>query len=136
MIIPNGDRAVVGSDTIVVKDGEVFGKPKDREDAIRMLKVLQGARHSVYTSLSVIIEEKGKVKEYKEVYETYVYVKPMEDSEIINYVDTYNVLDKAGAYAIQSKFAVYIERLDGDYNAIVGLPISRLYDIFKENEIW
>ena len=136
MIIPNGDRAVVGSDTIVVKDGEVFGKPKDREDAIRMLKALQGARHSVYTSLSVIIEEKGKVKEYKEVYETYVYVKPMEDSEIINYVDTYNVLDKAGAYAIQSKFAVYIERLDGDYNAIVGLPISRLYDIFKENEIW
>ena len=136
MIILNGDRAIVGSETIVVKDGQVYGKPKTREDAIKMLRELQGDRHSVYTSLSVIIEEKGKTKEYKEVYETYVYVKPMEDSEIINYVDTYNVFDKAGSYAIQSKFAVYIERMDGDYNAVVGLPISRLYDIFKENEIW
>ena len=101
-----------------------------------MLRKLQGRRHSVYTSLSVIIEEKGKIKEYKETYETYVYVKNMEDSEIINYVDTYNVLDKAGSYAIQSKFAVYIEKIEGDFNTIVGLPINRLYDIFKENEIW
>jgi len=100
------------------------------------LKKLQGKRHSVFTSLSVIIEEKGKIKEYKETYETYVYVKKMEESEIVNYVDTYDVFDKAGSYAIQSKFAVYIERIDGDYNAIIGLPISRLYDIFKENEIW
>lgn len=113
-----------------------YGKPKNREDAIRMLRMLQGKRHSVYTSLSVIIEERGIVKEYKETYESYVYVKPMEDSEIINYVDTYNVMDKAGSYAIQSKFAVYIEKIEGDFNAIIGLPINRLYDIFKENEIW
>ena len=112
------------------------GKPKDREDAIRMLRKLQGNRHSVYTSLSVIIEERGNVKEYKEVYESYVYIKPMEESEILNYVDTYDVLDKAGSYAIQSKFAVYIEKIEGDYNSIIGLPINRLYDIFKENEIW
>ena len=101
-----------------------------------MLRKLQGKRHSVYTSLSVIIEERGKIKEYKELNESYVYVKPMEESEIINYIDTYNVLDKAGSYAIQSKFAVYIEKIEGDYNAIIGLPINRLYDIFKENEIW
>ncbi|MBR2289408.1 MAG: Maf family protein [Clostridia bacterium] len=112
------------------------GKPKDREDAIRMLRKLQGRRHSVFTSLSVIIEERGKLKEYKETYETYVFVKKMEDSEILNYVDTYDVLDKAGSYAIQSKFAVYVEKIEGDYNAIIGLPVSRLYDIFKENEIW
>lgn len=113
-----------------------YGKPKDREDAIRMLRKLQGRRHSVFTSLSVIIEERGKLKEYKETYETYVFVKKMEDSEILNYVDTYDVLDKAGSYAIQSKFAVYVEKIEGDYNAIIGLPVSRLYDIFKENEIW
>ena len=112
------------------------GKPKDREDAISTLRKLQGKRHSVYTSLAVLIEEKGKVKEYKETYESYVYVKKMEETEILNYVDTYNVFDKAGSYAIQSKFAVYIDRIDGDFNAIIGLPISRLYDIFKENEIW
>ena len=113
-----------------------YGKPKNREDAIRMLKLIQGRRHSVYTSLSVLIEERGKVKEYKETYESYVYVKEMEDSEILNYINTYDVSDKAGSYAIQSKFAVYIEKIEGDYNTIIGLPINRLYDIFKENEIW
>ena len=112
------------------------GKPEDREDAIRMLKRLQGRQHSVYTSLSVIIEEHEEVKEYKDVFESKVYIKKMEDSEIINYVDSYDVLDKAGGYAIQSKFAVYVERIEGDYNAIIGLPISKLYDIFKENNIW
>ena len=101
-----------------------------------MLRKKQRKRHSVYTSLSVIIEDRGRLKEYKEVYESFVYVKPMEDSEIIHYVDTYDCLDKAGSYAIQSKFAVYIEKIEGDYNAIIGLPINRLYDIFKENEIW
>lgn len=131
-----GDRAIIGADTIVVKDGVIYGKPKDREDAIRIIKELQGTSHKVYTGLSVIIENKGEVKEYKETVYSEVFVKPMEESEIINYVDTYNVSDKAGAYAIQSKFAVYIEKIIGDYNTIVGLPINRLYDIFKENEIW
>jgi len=131
-----GDRAVVGSDTIVVKDGNVYGKPSSREEAIKMLRDLQGNKHEVHTSLTVLIEDKGEVKEYKEGFVSYVYVKPMEESEIINYIDTYDVYDKAGAYAIQSKFAVYIDKIEGDYNTIIGLPISRLYDIFKENEIW
>lgn len=131
-----GDRAVIGSDTIVVKDDEVFGKPKTRDEAIKMLKKIQGTSHSVYTSLSVLIEERGQYKEYKETIESKVYVKPMQDSEIINYINSYNVFDKAGAYAIQSRFAVYIEKIDGDYSSVIGLPINRLYDIFKENEIW
>ena len=101
-----------------------------------MLRDLQGNKHEVHTSLTVLIEDKGEVKEYKEGFVSYVYVKPMEESEIINYIDTYDVYDKAGAYAIQSKFAVYIDKIEGDYNTIIGLPISRLYDIFKENEIW
>ena len=112
------------------------GKPKNREDAIRMLRKLQGKKHTVYTSLIVLIEDRGEVKEYKEVVEAYVYIKNMEESEIVNYVDTYNVFDKAGSYAIQSKFAVYVEKIEGDYNAVIGLPIDKLYDIFKENEIW
>lgn len=136
MIIPNGDRAVVGSDTVVVIDGEILGKPKDRDDAVRMLRKLQGNKHIVYTSLSVIIEERGEIKEYKDLIKSDVYIKKMEDSEIKNYINTYNVLDKAGSYAIQSKFAVYVEKIDGDYSAIIGLPINKLYDIFKENEIW
>ena len=131
-----GDRAVIGSDTIVVKDGNVYGKPKNRDEAIEMLKDLQGNKHTVYTSLSVLIENMNEYKEYIEVYSADIYIKPMENSEIINYIDSYDVSDKAGAYAIQSKFAVYIEKINGDYSTIVGLPINRLYDIFKENEIW
>ena len=131
-----GDRAIVGSDTMVVVDGKALGKPKNREEAIKMLRLIQGRKHSVFTSLSVIIENRGEVKEYKETFESFVYIKKMEDSEILNYIDTYNVFDKAGAYAIQSKFSVYVQKIDGDYNAIIGLPVSRLYDIFKENEIW
>ena len=99
-----------------------YGKPKDREDAIRMLRKLQGNKHTIYTSLSVIIEERGEIKEYKDLIKSDVYVKKMEDSEIKNYINTYNVLDKAGSYAIQSKFAVYIEKIDGfkDYYQLSG----------------
>lgn len=131
-----GNRVVIGADTIVVKDNEIFGKPKSREEAIEMLKKLQNSKHTVYTSLSILVEKNENYKEYKELYSADVYVKPMQDAEIINYIDTYNVFDKAGAYAIQSKFAVYIEKIDGNYNTIIGLPIERIYDIFKENEIY
>lgn len=132
----SGDRVVIGSDTIVVNDDEVYGKPKDLDEAFEMIKNLQGKKHTIFTGLTVMIENDGEYEEYKETYSTDVYVKPMEESEIINYINTYEVLDKAGAYAIQSKFAVYIEKIDGDYNTVIGLPINRIYDIFKENEIW
>lgn len=132
----SGDRVVIGSDTIVVNDDEVYGKPKDLDEAYEMIKKLQGKKHTIFTGLTVMIENDGEYEEYKETYSTDVYVKPMEESEIINYINTYEVLDKAGAYAIQSKFAVYIEKIDGDYNTVIGLPINRIYDIFKENEIW
>ena len=131
-----GNRVVIGADTIVVKDNEIFGKPKSREEAIEMLKKLQNSKHTVYTSLSILVEKNENYKEYKELYSADVYVKPMQDAEIINYIDTYNVFDKAGAYAIQSKFAVYIEKIYGNYNTIIGLPIERIYDIFKENDIY
>ena len=132
----SGDKTVIGCDTIVVKDDEVFGKPENREEAIKILNKLQGSKHSVFTSLCVLIEKNGETKEYKETIESFVYIKEMTDSEIEHYIDTYDVYDKAGSYAIQSKFAVYIEKIEGDYNSIVGLPINRLYDILKENEIW
>lgn len=132
----SGDRVVIGSDTIVVNDNEVYGKPKTLEEAFEMLKNLQGKKHTIFTGLTIMIENAGEYEEYKETYSTDVYVKPMEESEIINYINTYEVLDKAGAYAIQSKFSVYIEKIDGDYNTVIGLPINRIYDIFKENEIW
>lgn len=130
-----GDRLIISADTIVVKDGEVFGKPKTREEAIKMIRKLQGGMHTVYTSLTVISEYRDDYKEYKEIHPTDIYVKKMEDYEILKYVDSYNVYDKAGAYAIQSPFAMYIEKIDGDYYSVVGLPISRVYDFLKQNEL-
>ncbi len=130
-----GDRTIIGADTIVVKDNKVYGKPKDRSEAIKMLKNLQGDVHTIYTSLAILIEEKEKYKEFKEIVKTNVIVHQMTDEEIIEYVDTENPYDKAGAYAIQSTFAKFIEEIEGNYMSVIGLPIDKVYRILKDNEI-
>ncbi len=130
-----GDRTIIGADTIVVKDGKVYGKPKDRNEAIKMLKQLQGDIHSVYTSLAILIEDRGKYKEYKEIVRTDINVNPITDAEIIEYVDQEEPYDKAGAYAIQSCFCKYISEIDGNYMSVIGLPVDKIYAILKENEI-
>lgn len=130
-----GDRAIIGADTMVVKSGRIYCKPKDRNDAIRMLKELQGDSHSVYTSFAILIEHKGQYKEYKEVVKTDINVKPITDAEIIEYVDEEKPYDKAGAYAIQSSFCKYIDKIEGNYMSVIGLPVDRVYSILKENEI-
>lgn len=130
-----GDRTIIGADTIVVKNNKILGKPKDRSDAIKMLRQLQGGVHTVYTSIAVLIEYQEKYKEYKEVIKTDVYIKNMSDEEIIEYVDSDEPYDKAGAYGIQTSFSVFVEKIEGDYASILGLPINRIYDILKENEI-
>ena len=130
-----GDRAIIGADTIVVKDNKVYGKPKDRDDAIRMLKELQGEYHIVYTSLAIIIENHEKVEEYKEIVKTVIKVNDMTDEEIEEYVDTEKPYDKAGSYAIQSCFCKYIEKIEGNYMSVIGLPVNRVYEILKENEV-
>ena len=130
-----GDRTIIGADTIVVKDNVIFGKPKDRAEAIKMLKEIQGDVHTVYTSLAILIEERGEYKEYKEVVETDITVNPMTDAEIIEYIDQEEPYDKAGAYAIQSTFAKFIDEIEGNYMSVIGLPIDKVYKILKENEI-
>lgn len=130
-----GDRAIIGADTIVVKDNKIYGKPKDRSDALRMLKELQDDVHTVYTSLAILIEDKGEYKEFKEIVKTDITVNKMSDYEIIEYVDQEEPYDKAGAYAIQSCFAKYVDEIEGNYMSVVGLPIDRVYKILKENEI-
>lgn len=130
-----GDRTIIGADTIVVKNNKVYSKPKDRDDAIRMLKELQGDNHIVYTSLSILIECREKYKEYKELSKSIIKVKPMTDAEIIEYVDSEMPYDKAGAYAIQSCFCKFIEKIEGNYMSVIGLPIDKVYKILKDNEI-
>ena len=100
-----------------------------------MLRALQGEYHIVYTSLAILIEYRGEYKEYKELCKNMIKVAPMTDAEIIEYVDGEEPYDKAGAYAIQSCFSKYIERIEGNYMSVIGLPIDKVYKILKENEI-
>ena len=121
---------VIGADTIVVYDGKILGKPKDEADAIRMLRMLQGQTHSVYTGVTLL--EEGKQTTFAE--ETKVSMYPMTEEEIAWYVSTKEPMDKAGAYGIQGLCARFVEKIQGDYNNVVGLPVGRIYQKLKKEE--
>ena len=124
---------VIGADTIVVLDGKILGKPADEEDAVRMLNSLQGRRHDVYTGVAVLdYDENGEKHVYNYSVGTAVYVNEMTEEEIRAYVETKDPLDKAGAYGIQGRFAAHIDRIEGDYYNVVGLPVSRVYRSLRE----
>lgn len=131
-----GDRIIIGADTLVIKNNEALGKPKTRQEAISMLKKIQGTSHKIYTSLVVLIENAGEYKEYKELFQVEVFVKEMSNQEIENYVDTNydDVFNKAGSYSIQGRFSIFIQKTIGNFSAAIGLPIQRIYDILKEND--
>jgi len=124
------DGIVIGADTIVVLEGEVLGKPKDRQDAFRMLNGLQGRKHHVYTGVACIDLRSGRHVVSHEV--TLVYMKPLTDSQIERYIDTGEPMDKAGSYGIQGLGATTIERIEGDYFNVVGLPLSLLSDMLRQ----
>lgn len=121
------DALVIGSDTVVVRDGEILGKPRDPEDAVRMLGSLQGRQHQVYTGVSLLVGEKGRWETctFSECTEVVFY--PVSEKEIRDYVSTGEPMDKAGAYGIQGGFYPYVKEIHGDYNTVVGLPVGRLF---------
>ena len=123
---------VIGADTVVSFQGEVMGKPKDEEDARRMLGMLQGNTHQVYTGVALCIKKRGKPVRFRTFYEkTDVSMYPMSEGEIRDYVATGEPMDKAGAYAVQGGCAAYIQGICGDYNNVVGLPVGRLWQELK-----
>lgn len=127
---------VIGADTMVAIDGEVMGKPKDEQDAKEMIRKLQGKKHQVYTGVCAVVKEAGKEERHIHfVQTTDVWVYPMTEIQMDAYVATGEPLDKAGAYGIQGKFAVYIEKIEGDYLNIVGFPASMLYRKLLEEGI-
>lgn len=129
-----GDRIVIGSDTMVIKNGKVYGKPKNEEDAFRILQELKGTKHQVITGLAILVEKNGKYEEYLDYDIAEVYFKEMTNEEITNWIKTGKALDKAGAYAIQGEFMVFIEKINGNYATVMGLPIHKVYDILKNIE--
>ncbi len=125
------DDVVIGSDTVVAAQGEILGKPKDKADAIRMLTMLSGTSHSVFTGVAVI--KNGKIHSFTE--ETKVKFFPLSQKEIEDYTATGEPFDKAGAYGIQDLGALLVEGIDGDYYNVMGLPAGRLYRLMKSLEI-
>lgn len=123
---------VIGADTIVVLDGKILGKPKDEEDAFRMLKSLQGRAHQVYTGTALLdYDTEGTKNVIRHAERTEVFVHAMTDAEIRQYISTGEPMDKAGGYGIQGRFAAYIDRIEGDYYNVVGLPVAYLYQQLK-----
>ena len=118
---------ILGADTVVAFRGQILGKPKDEADAARMLGMLSGNTHSVFTGVTVIVEENGKQNINSFYEETQVTMYSMTKRQIEAYIRTGEPMDKAGSYAIQGKCAVYIEKIQGDYNNVVGLPIARIF---------
>ena len=123
---------IIGADTVVALDGEILGKPKDAEDAYRMLSMLQGRNHKVYTGVTCIKKDRGIEKQHSFYEETEVAMYPMTEEEIRWYIGTKEPFDKAGGYGIQGRCAVFIKEIHGDYNNVVGLPAARLYQEFKK----
>lgn len=122
------DILVIGADTVVAYGEEIMGKPADEEDAFRMLTMLSGNTHSVYTGVTfVFIDKNGRCGEYSFYEKTNVTFFPMTDEEKMWYIGTGEPMDKAGAYGIQGKCGVFIREISGDYYNVVGLPIARLY---------
>ncbi len=123
---------VIGADTVVAYEGAVLGKPRTKEEAFAMIRSFQGDKHQVYTGVAILdYDEEGKETVVNDAVKTDVYVNSMTDEEIWKYIETDNVLDKAGSYGIQSGFAIHVEKIEGDYFNVVGLPISYIYNILK-----
>lgn len=120
----DGDKVpVIAADTVVVLDGQILGKPKDAADAVRMLTELSGRTHKVLTGVAVSFDG----RQLAEVCETEVIFRTLTAAEIADYVATGEPLDKAGAYGIQGRGAVFVEKINGCYNNVVGLPLTRLH---------
>ncbi len=122
------EDVVIGCDTVVDFAGEIFGKPRDREDAVRMLRALSGAEHQVHTGVCVCQGQRcesftatSKVRFY-----------PIDEAAIQAYVDTAEPYDKAGGYAIQGTAALFCEGIEGCYYNIMGFPVSRVAQILKK----
>lgn len=121
------DAIVVGSDTVVILDGEVLGKPRDDADAVRMLMRLQGRTHEVATGAAVIAEDETR----SIVERVQVHFRAFDEATARAYVATREPMDKAGAYGIQGYGATLVDRIDGDFFAVMGFPVARFIDLLE-----
>lgn len=133
----DGTMVVIGSDTMVVLRGEIFGKPHDEEDARRMLRALSGCGHDVNTAVSVWVVHAPAGQDVGLFYRTfvdttYVYFKNLTDDEIDAYIASGDPFDKAGAYGIQSGAGAFVDHIEGNLDTVIGLPVVRLKQEFPD----
>ena len=130
----SGDRIVIGSDTMVIKNDKIYGKPKSEANAKELIKeLLSGDRtHEVYNGISILIEKNGEVQRFDNFDSAKVYFSDITDEEIDKWIATGKAMDKAGAYAMQEEFGVFVEKIDGNYSAVVGLSMPKVYEIIKQ----
>lgn len=128
--IDNG--IIVGADTVVVLGKEVLGKPIDSADAFKILRKLSGRMHRVLTAFCVY--STPEERSFTAVETTKVYFKQLSDEEIESYISTEKPFDKAGAYGIQDRTAVFVEKIEGSYENVMGFPLTRFYKAMKDEE--
>ncbi len=123
-----GNAPVLGADTVVAVDETILGKPKDETDAVRMLRLLSGRQHFVYTGIALAY--RGEI--YEDVVRTEVWVDELSEKEIDAYIATGEPMDKAGAYAVQGIAAKFIPRIDGSFSNVVGLPLHAVKELARK----
>ena len=124
---------IIGADTIVYHNKMVFNKPKNKKEAIYHLNTLSGKTHTVYTGVCLIIKEKNiKINFYDK---TYVEFHKINDYYINHYIDNYKPYDKAGSYGIQDWSMIFVKRINGCFNNVVGFPVSKFYKLASENKV-
>ena len=126
------DENVIGADTVVVVDGKILGKPKDKKEAFSMLKSLSGRSHEVITAFSFININKNI--SYSDYEITKVYFKNLTDDEINWYINTKEPMDKAGAYGIQGKGAFFVEKIEGDFFSVMGFPLGKFVRFLNKTD--
>ena len=117
------NSVIIAADTVVYKD-EIMGKPTDKDDGFRMLSILRNTYHYVVTGVALVESGKSNARVFAEI--TKVYFKDYNDEELLSYLDTDEAYDKAGGYAIQGYFSKFTEKIEGDYNTVVGFPWDRI----------
>ena len=123
---------IISADTTVVLEKRVIGKPATQDEAISMLKELSGNMHTVLTAYNILSTPSlFSITDYEQ---TKVYFRSLSESEIISYVDTANPLDKAGAYGIQDSGALFVQKIEGCYNNVIGFPLTRFYETMIDPE--
>ncbi len=125
------DSFVLGADTIVVVDAEILGKPRDNDDAARMLRLLSGRKHQVITGVCLVGPQLATAFEDVRSETTVVTMEALSDDDIRSYISTGEPMDKAGAYGIQGRASRWISRIEGDYFNVVGLPVSLVYRMLR-----